>query len=1659
MLLLALTIVSATLAAAIPAAAGPYDSFETQPGDIIQNTLSISWGDQVNNPDPIQVDNEITVVPFSTPGTLKAFKYDPSGSSYDIISTEFSQDGEEGPFTTSPPPVDSAGNPITVMGSVPLSETNRILKGASIFLALEDHGLNFDSSSIDSVVLQVTDSITGDLEYLRIYESGPDTGLFIGYFATREGYSTTQDGTLDTQPHARIDALYSDPWRPSYSLEDVVLVGPVDPFGIFFDSRTGFPIDGVQITLIDDATGNPATVYGEDLVSIYPSTIVSGSTVTDSSGREYNLDSGEYRFPFVDLGNYHFEIDAPLGYVAPTLVADSSLQTLDGAPFELKEGSRLESFEVIAGPPIEIDIPMDGEGFITVTRKGSDDELEVGDFIEFTVTVGTNIDADIMGNIRDALPAGLRILEETVLVDSTTPGSPAELSATGRGIVFPDVVFPAGSVATITYIAQVTPQAAENTIITSSSTADAARLMANTATHDLGITPTLNTDHDILLGRVFGNGCEASYNADIDLSGIRIMLEDGTYAETDSDGFFTFRSITKGTHVVALDPLSVPRGFEPVLCENTTQKAGSAVSRFVEARGGFARQVNFHLKPSKFYDIPDPIAPEFIPSSHYGREWLQKNPSSLGLVYPEMNHLPKGRSIDIVAARGTGTFVAAYVNGEKVGNIHKRPSISAEGAFSSLDTWKGVPLEDGRNNIRIVVTDSAGKQISQDEVDVLYNDKIKNIDVVEDASILTSDGRTRPVVTFLITNSEGIPLHPGTIVSVMADDPHKFSTTSIVDGIKVQTDLASATGTVDADGLLRLRLAPVRKPGKATFRAFTDTGTTEVSAYIASEGRPFILVGLATGTASENAISDHMRPVGETVLGDIGDLSVHGRTSFFAQGVIKGKWLLTARYDSALAEERGDFFDVDPETDYIVYGDASLEGDAASSRDALYLRIEGDNGEFLYGDFDTGINTGVATYARRLTGARALFGNDVVSVSAFLSDTSQSFVEDSFAADGTTGPFVLERDDILRFSETVLVEVTDRTDPGRILSSQELQRGQDYDIDYANGRIFLSEPLMSRDADLNPNALVVRYEVDSENEDGIILGGRITTKVSENLTLGATAVHENNIAGSDGSGQLAGLDVDWKITERLTGLASIGYSQQEKSDSLVDRQDGYSVEARLRYAGEFSSVEGYIRSESTAFGIQNQTETSDQVLSAGLIADVILDTEDYETDEGDTSTRSRAIEATMQAEFNQDNKDEKLLADAAYVRTDGSTSRSIGLRTEHLSSDGSDGSSLKLFGVREHEALDGRLRYSIGQEVTLLDDGGLDIPDRGTFQAEYDASQSVTLKATHELAFDKDIQVNILGLGADIDIWEGGVFSLGTVTANGSAGSHTVGHAGFDQEVDISEQTTFSFGLDRQAPISGDYEAMSPIQEAGLSNPRLDEAYWALHAGFTRTGDIWTTGGLAEIRHADTSDQMRLKLTAGRDIGSDKAFGAEAIFFGEDEVDGVFDRDHDIKASLAWRPREASFVVLDQLRFRYDEDEASSQARVINSLYYTRHLQDGHEINLRHGIKYAEFGFSGGTYSDVLNLVGAEYRHQVTEWADIGLHGAALHSLDTNGLDYSAGASVGLTPFENGWISVGYNWTGFNDDDFSEGGQTAKGAFIQFRIKFDQNSLSKLTLR
>ena len=83
---------------------------------------------------------------------------------------------------------------------------------------------------------------------LRLSETGPNTGVFVGYIATSAG-AASSDCALQVERNTELDATYVDPTDDSDAAQADALV---DPYGLVFDSQTGAPINGARVRLIDD---------------------------------------------------------------------------------------------------------------------------------------------------------------------------------------------------------------------------------------------------------------------------------------------------------------------------------------------------------------------------------------------------------------------------------------------------------------------------------------------------------------------------------------------------------------------------------------------------------------------------------------------------------------------------------------------------------------------------------------------------------------------------------------------------------------------------------------------------------------------------------------------------------------------------------------------------------------------------------------------------------------------------------------------------------------------------------------------------------------------------------------------------------------------------------------------------------------------------------------------------------------------------------------------------------------------------------------------------------------------------------------------------------------------------------------------------------------
>ena len=484
-------------------------------------------------------------------------------------------------------------------GPVEVRPTDVFHINESVYITLADANRNLDPLARETFnVTIVSNTVPGDTETVLMRETSPNSGVFAAVIPSAGPVSPVNpnNGQISVATDTRIRLSYQDPFYPA---DNVARDALVDPLGTVFDSVTGAPINGVSVTLIDNATGLPATVFGDDGVSNFPSTVVTGSIVTDGGGQIYNLPPGGFRFPFIAPGNYRFQLGPIPGYTVPSAVPNSGLAN-DGAgnPYAAVTGSRGETFVVVIGPVVNIDIPADPASSLFVLLKSvSRTEASAGDFLQYRLELRNNAAITASAaTFNDVLPPGMRFQAGSLRVNEQAAADPAQ-SEGGRTLTFNIGDVAAGTVARVSYVVQlgagVQPGEAVNT---ARARANSGTLISNAARVAVRIREPLFSGRFTIIGRVFDGDCATPWSELKGVANARVMLEDGTYVITDKDGQYHFEAVRPGTHVVQLDLDSLPAGQEPLSCIENTRFAGRSFSQFVDVKGGGLWRADFFTR-------------------------------------------------------------------------------------------------------------------------------------------------------------------------------------------------------------------------------------------------------------------------------------------------------------------------------------------------------------------------------------------------------------------------------------------------------------------------------------------------------------------------------------------------------------------------------------------------------------------------------------------------------------------------------------------------------------------------------------------------------------------------------------------------------------------------------------------------------------------------------------------------------------------------------------------------------------------------------------------------------------------------------------------------------------------------------------------------------
>lgn len=1641
-------------------------------------------GDTVTNIATITFDNEgvqtslstnpavfVIQAPSAEPD-IEFFRYSPNAvdpTLSQVNGSDFSPSGSlNGPFTSVGPARTAGGTIINTDGPLPLIEASTFLTSELMFVRVRDVTANSNPDEIDTIAVTVTTD-TGDSITLQLYESGPNSGEFWAYIPTSGSETPPNDNELTTQSNTSITASYISIFSQASAVIDTALINPSN---FVFDSVTGDRIDGAVIQIIDAVTGQPAAVFGIDGFSAFPSTVTSGKTEGDGSGLIYDPEKGEFLFPILPAGSYRIEVQAPEGYsFASSFDASEIENNTDG--FTVTSGSFGNVFTLESESTLRFDIPLDPQTDFLLTKTADRQFGDVGDFVNYTVTVENAGTRSAPVRLFDTLPIGFRYLNGTSRQNNVSIDEP-DISDDATLLTFPMGILAPGESITLDYALEIGPGAPMGDAINRAVVlaADDSQL-SNVARAGVTLREDLLHSTSTVIGRISERSCDGDENwareivRGVGVEGVRVYLETGAYAVSDPDGLFHFEGVTEGTHVVQIDEETLPQGFSPMVCEENTRYAGSATSKFVGVQGGGIWRANFYLKQTGEIEskTEEVILADNQAYKKFDDAWLNSQTSEPELVYPNTQDTPARPSINIGIKHRPDQSVELILNDRPVSERNLSARDISANQLTMISRWRGVDLLEGDNRLIAHIKNADGSIAQTLSDTVSYIRTVARATPVVSESVLIADGRTVPVMAIRVEDEAGRAVHQGRIVRIDVETPYRlFDATGERTIRERQDELISPLAArqdivVGRNGIVELKLEPTLQTGKVTAIITLDNGRkVPIYMYLEPEKRDWILVGLAEGSAAWDTLKGNIQTLGED---DDDDISTDGRVAFFAKGLIKGNWLATLAVDTdrRRGDRDSDFAnEIDPNAYYTLYGDRSYQEFEGVSRYPVYLKLEKRSAYALFGDFDTNIPEGHLTaYNRRLSGLKAEYVGENIQVLGFAAETNQGFAKDELAADGTSGTYQLSNSRILAQSETVRIETRDRNRPDVILDTKVLVRYLDYTLDYLTGELLFRLPVDVSDFDFNPNVIVVDYETSQDAERNLTYGGRVQVElIDDRLRIGSTFVKEDGSALTSGSkSNMIGVDVVGQLTDTTEVRAEYAVS-----DSTPGVKDAEAALVEIIHTSEKLQAEAYFRQEDSGFGLGQRSSNTNAVRRYGVDAA-------YEINEFEDKTSGRrgrnTVEGLAYREENLETGDSRDTAEITATHRGDRMSYSAGLLASKDDLVGRENRESLLAVARASlEVPKHGVTFQLAHEQPL---GGKDtvtaFPQRTTLGVDKTLGKKATASIRHEILDGGDNRSDNTTFGLTATPWTGAAITASSDLLTNDLGRRLGATIGLDQQVQLSENWSASAGVRNRQVLDQSGEFIQVAPDAAISPLEVNEDFTSAYVGVGYRNDVMTGSSRVEARKSTAGDTWIAASALARELSEELSIaGAVRGLFNEEAGETRSNNQIDARIGTAWRPRSEDTVVFDRLDFSHGKNvNGDKETKIVNNFAMNTLVADNWQLSTNYGVKHVRAEIAGQTHKSWNHLLGAETRFDITKKIDVGLRGQMMTSSSLGTTSYSYGPSIGVSPVKNVWINAGYNAVGFKDDDFEAAEYSRKGVYLQMRIKFDQHTAEGLLRR
>ncbi|MGE6391693.1 hypothetical protein ACQKCX_00995 [Psychrobacter pacificensis] len=1030
-----------------------------------------------------------------------------------------------------------------------------------------------------------------------------------------------------------------------------------------------------------------------------------------------------------------------------------------------------------------------------------------------------------------------------------------------------------------------------------------------------------------------------------------------------------------------------------------------------------------------------------------------------------------------------GSIFTLYANGKAISEQQIGKTAEQEKQNVMAFDYYAVDLKRGRNTLRGVATDINGKTISEQTITVLTPDSLQAIDYRTQAQLVPADGISEYQVVISLKDRDNRPYIGTTSLTLDTN----IGRINLKDSSQ---DQAGTQVTVSGGELLIPVIAP-SAPGKGELVIDTGSSKQIIPLQFTAKLRPLIAVGIVEGAISlkdfDGSNITDAQGAFEQELHEISgndDYSATGRAAMFLKGKVRGDYLLTLAYDSDKKGERL-FRDIEPGEYYPVYGDSSAKGFDAQSTSKLYVRLDKGRSFAMYGDLKTQIDNDegieLGQYNRTLTGLKAQFEDNNTRVTTFLAETSTSQRVNETRGLGISGPYPLAEDfdAVLENSETIEVITRDRNNPGLIVNRETLTRFADYEIDPISRSLYLKSPIASQDLEGNPIYIRVTVEVDEGGEDYLVGGIAAKQQLTNKVAIGGSYINSDDPLNKE---ELASVNSVIKFNDKLKLVAEYAMNKAENPNFQPSNQinttelDDNNVEGNaLRVELDFDNKkdtrakayyndadEGFVtgaspltagRTESgvevihtfndkkTALkleGVRTKDHTTDasregvqasieQRLSENVVGEIGVRyyKQDATAASRNTQAATDVVDVTDDTLFNDDIINQSALNSVSDADKDieGTTVRArITSRLPKLNN------SLVFAEYEQDIENSSRNATSIGGETPI---GGL-----GRLYARHDLINS--LSGSYGLDDTDERQRTVVGF--DVNYMKDGKVYSEYRMRDAISAREAEAAIGLKNKWYVQEGLTLNTLLERVESLEG--EENNTATAAGFGVEYLAK-------------ENYKASGRVEKRWGETSDTLL------GNAGIAYRYTDEITLLAKDTYSRIDYNDGDrtinrFQLGAAYRDYDSNQLdMLAKLEYRLDDnntgDDTYQKDTTVWSWNGNYHPTRALTLSGRYAGKYTEYEADNITSDNTAHAVYGRGLYDISERWDVGLQAGTYWNKQADDLSYMLGAEVGYSPMTNLWLSLGYNFMGFEDEDIAYDDSTQEGAYFRLRFKFDEN--------